>query len=180
MGAKRSSRSRKQSPKKRVITRPSDRQIRLIGQDGSQIGVVPVKEGLELARREGLDLVEVAPHLDPPTCKVLDWGRYQYKLTKKRHKSQKQTGSKKRKEIQIRPKIEQHDLDTKLRHARRFLTGGHKVLVSLIFRGRELRFIEQNSSVIQDFADALQDVAKIEREVKRESRNRVTVILSPK
>ena len=163
---------------KRIIDRPSERKIRLISEDGSQIGIVTEREGLSIAAEKGLDLVEIAPHVDPPTCKIMDWGRHQYQATKKRHKAQK--SSKKRKEIQLRPKTERHDLETKLRHARRFLEGGHKVLVSLIFRGRELRYVEENSGVLDQFAKELEEIAKVERASRRESRNRVTMILGPK
>ena len=152
----------------------------MIGNDGQQIGLITEREALQIAMEKGLDLVEIAPHLDPPTCKILDWGRQQYLSTKVRQKAHKGSGSKKRKEIQLRPKTEKHDLETKLRHARRFLTSGHKVIVSLIFRGRELRYLDENQSVLEDFTNQLSEVAKIEREVKREGRNRVTVILGPK
>jgi translation initiation factor IF-3 len=162
---------------KRIIDRPSDRQIRLIGDDGKQIGIVTEREGIQIAAEKGLDLVEIAPHLDPPTCKIMDWGREQYKSTKKEHRAKK--SSKKRKEIQLRPKTEKHDLETKLRHAKRFLEGGHKVLVSLIFRGRELRYIDDNAAVLDRFASELEGIAKVERSAKRESRNRVTMILGP-
>jgi translation initiation factor IF-3 len=163
---------------KRIIDRPSDRQIRLIGDDGQQVGVLTEREALLIAGEKGLDLVEIAPHLDPPTCKIMDWGRHQYQSTKKQHRAKK--SSKKRKEIQLRPKTEKHDLDTKLRHARRFLEAGHKVLVSLIFRGRELRYVDENTGVLDQFANELEGVAKVERSAKRESRNRVTMILGPK
>ena len=163
---------------KRIIERPSDRKIRLIDDEGKQVGVVTEREGLRIAAEKGLDLVEIAPHVDPPTCKIKDWGRAQYQATKKQHKAQK--SSKRRKEIQLRPKTEKHDLETKLRHARRFLEGGHKVLVSLIFRGRELRYVEENAGVLDDFASQLEEVAKVERSTRRESRNRVTIILGPK
>ena len=166
--------------RKRVIDRPTDKTIRLIGEDGQQIGLVTEREALQIATDKGLDLVEIAPHLDPPTCKIMDWGRQKYLATKVRQKAHKGSGSKKRKEIQLRPKTEKHDMETKLRHAKRFLTSGHKVIVSLIFRGRELRYIEDNQSILQEFTDQLTEVAKIEREVKREGRNRVTVILGPK
>jgi translation initiation factor IF-3 len=166
--------------RKRVIDKPSDRQIRLIGEDGSQVGIVSVREALGMAMERGLDLVEIAPHLDPPTCKILDWGRHQYQATKKRHKAQKGSGSKKRKEIQIRPKTDAHDVETKRKHAERFLTEGHKVMVSLIFRGRELNYIEQDMIVLNEFAKQLETLAKIEQPVKREGRNRVTMILAPK
>lgn len=163
---------------KRIVERPSDRQIRLIGEDGTQIGVVSEREAFQIAIEKGLNLVEIAPHLDPPTCKIMDWGRHQYQSTKKQHKAKKST--KRQKEIQLRPKTERHDLETKLRHARRFLEGGHKVLVSLIFRGRELRYIEEESTVLSQFAKELEGLAKVERVPRRESRNRVTLILGPK
>ena len=166
--------------RKRIIDKPSDREIRLIGDDGSQVGIVTVREALALAQEKSLDLVEIAPHLDPPTCKILDWGRHQYQVTKKRQKTQKGTGSKRRKEIQIRPKTERHDLETKLRHARRFLESGHKVVVSLVFRGRELRYIDEEQQTMGEFATAVEDIAKVEREAKREGRNRITLILAPK
>lgn len=142
------------------------------------MGVVTEREGLSIAAEKGLDLVEIAPHIDPPTCKIMDWGRAQYQATKKQHKALK--SSKRRKEIQLRPKTEKHDLETKLRHARRFLEGGHKVMVSLIFRGRELRYVEENAGVLDDFARQLEDVAKVERSTRRESRNRITLMLGPK
>jgi len=166
------------SQRKRIIERPSDRQIRLIDEEGKQIGIVSEREALRIASEKGLDLVEVAPHLDPPTCRIMDWGRYQYQITKKQHKAKK--SGKKRKEIQLRPKTERHDLETKLRHARRFLEAGHKVLVTLIFRGRELKYVEDNAHILDQFAKELEDVAKVEREPLRESKNRVSMILAPK
>lgn len=164
---------------KNIITKPSSKSIRLIGDKGEQLGILTVREGLDLATEKGLDLVEVAPHLDPPTCKLMDWGRYQYRINKKTGKKPNKS-SKKRKEIQLRPKIEKHDLETKFRHAKRFLETGHKVLVSLIFRGRELRYVDDNSVVIEEFVKNLEEFAKIERELKREGRNRITIILGPK
>jgi translation initiation factor IF-3 len=163
---------------KRIIDRPSDRQILLIAEDGSQLGVLTERDALRLAGEKGLDLVEIAPHLDPPTCKLMDWGRHQYQATKKRHKAQK--SGKKRKEIQLRPKVDRHDLETKLRHARRFLEGGHKVLVSLIFRGRELRYMEEDSTILKQVATELEAIAKVEQAARRESRNRMVMILCPK
>ena len=163
---------------KRIIDRPTDRPIRLIGEDGAQLGVMSERDAWRIASEGNLDLVEIAPHLDPPTCKLLDWGRHQYQTTKKKHKAQK--SAKKRKEIQLRPKIDKHDLETKLRHARRFIEGGHKVMVSLIFRGRELRYMEEESNRLSDFAKQLEEVAKVEQAARRESRNRLILILCPK
>ncbi len=179
MAAKKYAQSRS-GPKKRVLRKPSDQKIRLIDEKGEHIGIVTVREGLNQAQDKELDLVEVAPHLDPPTCKILDWGRFKYRSSKKQSGKSTKKSSKKRKEIQLRPKIERHDLETKLRHARRFLTSGHKVLVCLIFRGRELRFMNENSAILDQFVQELQEDAQIERPIKQESRNRITVILGPK
>jgi len=138
-------------------------QIRLIGSKGEQYGVVDVKEGLRRAQEEGLDLVEVAPTAQPPVCRILDFGKYLYALNKKEKESRKKHKVIEVKEIKLTSKIDDHDYQTKLNHARRFLEKGNKVKLSLWFRGREITHVDLGQKVIQRFTQDLVEYAEIER-----------------
>ena len=152
--------------------------MRLIGDDGEQIGIMEVAEALELSVERGLDLVEIAPTAEPPTCKLMDYGKFKYQQKKRVSKSKKTVH--RRKEIKLRPKIDAHDRETKLGHARKFIEKGHKVIVTMIFRGRELIYLDQGRDILMDFASTLEDVAKIEQAPVREGRNRINMVLTAK
>ena len=135
-------------------------------------------EALQLAEEKGLDLVEIAPQLDPPTCRLMDYGKYKYEQSKKTAK-QKKT-SHRRKEIKMRPKIGQHDFDVKIGRARGFLEKKHKVLVTMVFRGREAMHLDMGRDLLKKFAETLEDTAKVEQAPAREGRNRMNMILASK
>jgi translation initiation factor IF-3 len=138
------------------ITAP---QVRLVGLDGEQVGVVSIAEALEQAAAAGSDLVEIAPGAKPPVAKILDWGKYKYEQTKLNQKNRKNQRNQDIKQVRVGLKIGQHDLDVKIRHAREFLTTGHKVKVSLRFRGREVTHSELGRKVLDRFMAEVEDIA---------------------
>ena len=154
-------------------------QIRLIGSKGEQIGIVEVKEGVRRAREEGLDLVEVAPLAKPPVCRILDFGKYLYALAKKEKEARKKQKTILVKEIKLTSKIEEHDYQTKLNHARRFLERGDKVKLTLFFRGREITHVDLGQKVVDRFTGDLADCAAVERNDGLEGKI-IHVYLTPK
>lgn len=149
----------------------------LIGADGEQVGVVPIAEALRLAQEAELDLVEVAPQARPPVCKILDYGRFKYEQKKKQHRAK--TASSVLKELRVRPKIDSHDLDIKIRKAKEFLEAGHKVQVTCLFRGREMAYQNLGRDVLMKVVEALQEMARIERQPRVEGR-RMNLLLGKK
>lgn len=145
-------------------------QIRVIDDDGQMLGVYTVPEALRLAEERGLDLIEIAPNATPPTCKIMDFGKYKYEQKKKAHEARKNQTTIVIKELQLRPRTEQHDLDVKLRHARRFLEEGDKIKINLRFRGRELAHQELGRALLDKVVDALKDIALIETSPKMEGK----------
>ena len=141
------------------------------------IGVVLPKQGLELARRVGLDLVEISPNAEPPVCKVMDFGKYKYEIQKKAQEAKKKQKVVEIKEIKIRPNIAEGDYGVKLRNARKFIAEGNKVRVSLQFKGREITHNELGFAVIQKFKADMSDVAKVELEPKLEGKQIFLVII---
>jgi translation initiation factor IF-3 len=136
--------------------------IRVIGADGTQVGVMTVPQALQAAEEAGLDLVEVSPNAEPPVCKIVDYGKYRYQQTKKEKESKKAQHQVKVKEIKLKPNIDKHDLDVKLKHAREFILKGDKVRVTCTFRGRELMYTEKGQEVINYLCEQLADVASPE------------------
>ncbi len=132
---------------------------------------------LEMAQEKELDLVEMNPNSDPPLCKLMDFGKFKYDQSKNSKQVQK---VRKIKEVKLRPKTERHDLDVKLRRARNFLEEGHKVLVTMVFRGREQRHPDLGKEVLLRFFDELEELAKMEREPVQEARNRMAMVLAKK
>lgn len=153
--------------------------VRVIGEDGSQIGVMTVSDAMRMARDQELDLVEVAPTARPPVCRVMDYGRYQYEQSKRLRKARQKAHQAQLKEVKMSPKIEENDFQTKVRHAREFLEGRDKVKFSVRFRGREIMHMEFGEALLQRAIVALQDVAVVESPPRREGRL-LTLVVSPK
>jgi len=151
--------------------------VRLIGVNGEQLGVVPTAQAMELAREANLDPVEVAANERPPVCKILDFGKFRYQQSRKGTKTK--VHQQKLKEIRVRPKTGDHDVDTKTNQARKFLEHKDKVLVNVLFRGRELQHIEEGRRIIDNILEKLQDIAKVEKAPSMEGR-RMTAMLAPK
>ena len=151
----------------------------MISEDGEQLGVVTIEVALQKAEDAGLDLMEVAPDTNPPVCKILDHGKLKYEEKKKQQQSKKKQHVVKIKEIRLRPRIEDHDLMTKLNHGRKFLQDGAKLKVTLMFRGRELSRIDLGKIVMERVLEELADVAEVEKDIPLEGR-RMSMILNAK
>jgi translation initiation factor IF-3 len=152
--------------------------VRLISPSGEQLGVVPTREALRKAEEYGLDLVEVAPNANPPVCRIMDYGKYKYEQSKKEKEGKKRQHTIVVKEIRLRPKTDDHDLETKLRFARKFLEQRNKVKVTIIFRGREMVYQEFGRQLMERVKEALSDLAKPEGVIKMEGR-RMVMVLTP-
>ncbi len=164
----------------RVNDAISARQVRLIGPDGENHGVVDIDTALEVAREVGLDLVEISPHSDPPVCKVLDYGKYKYEQQKKAAAARKKQKVQEVKELKMRPTIDDHDYETKLKAARRFLENGDKVKFTIRFRGRELAHQELGLAVLQRAENDLAELAKVEARPRMEGRQMMMVLAPSK
>jgi translation initiation factor IF-3 len=154
-------------------------EIRVVGADGEMVGVLTVAEGIELADEFGLDLVEIAPNSDPPVCKVLDYGKYKYEEQKRRNEARKKQKTIEVKEIKMRPGIDTHDYETKMKAARKFLNNGDKVKVTIRFRGREMAHQELGMKVLDRVREGLEEMAKLEQFPKMEGRM-MTMVVAPK
>ncbi|MBN1842568.1 MAG: translation initiation factor IF-3 [Deltaproteobacteria bacterium] len=152
------------------------KEVRLISADGDQLGVVPVREALGIAEESGLDLVEVAPQVNPPVCRIMDYGRYKYQQSKKIQESRKRSSGYQIKEIKFRPMTGEHDFQVKLRKIKRFLENRDKVKVSIMFRGRELAYTERGSELLKRIADETSDFAGVEQEARREGRQMFMIL----
>ncbi len=152
--------------------------IRLIGKDGSQVGIVTSSEGLAMAQQDGLDLVEISPNAEPPVCKIIDYGKYQYQLSKKERESEKGQQQGKLKEIKVRPNIGDHDLLIKVKRGHGFVEKGNKLRVSCMFRGREMAHPERGRVLLDRIVEELEDVAQIESPPKMMGRN-MSMVLAP-
>ncbi len=152
--------------------------VRLIGADGEQIGVVPLFEALKKAEEAGLDLVEIAPNVSPPVCKIIDYGKYRYDQTKREKESKKSQHQIKVKEVKLKPNIDVNDLATKARQAKDFLVKGNKVKVTCTFRGREMVHPEIGEELVKDFCEQLNEFCDVEAPSKRMGRV-ITVVLAP-
>jgi len=153
--------------------------VRVIGADGSQLGILEVDQALRMAEEAGLDLVEVAPLARPPVVRIMDYGKFKFEQAKMARQAKKKQHVIHLKEVKFRPGIEEHDFATKTRHAREFLADGNKVKVTLMFRGRQIAHPELGRVVVNRVAQELADVAKIETEAKFEGKF-MTMILAPK
>jgi translation initiation factor IF-3 len=163
----------------RVNERIRIKEVRVITQDGTQLGILPIEQALQTAYEQHLDLVEVAPEARPPVCRIMDYGKYRYEQAKKAREAKKKQTIIELKEIKLRPKTEEHDFQFKARHAERFLKEGNKAKVTMMFRGREVIRMDRGKAVLDRFVEALKDVAVVEQAPKVEGRN-MTMILAPK
>jgi translation initiation factor IF-3 len=145
-------------------------QVRVIDEEGQMLGVMTPSEGMKLAEERGLDLIEVAPTATPPTCKIMDFGKWKYEQKKKAHEARKNQTTIVIKELQLRPRTEQHDLDVKMRHARRFLEEGFKTKLNMRFRGRELVHQEIGQRLLEKVVAGLKDIAMVEVPPKMEGK----------
>lgn len=153
--------------------------VRLVDVDGTQVGIVPIEEALALARSRGLDLVEVAPTARPIVCKVMDWGKYRYEQEKKAREARKKEHQIEVKEVKFRPGVADHDFQTKLNMARRFLEQGKHVKVTIMFRRREMRRPENGYEVLERVKRELADLVRVEREPGALEGRDLTMVLAP-
>ena len=153
-------------------------EVRLISEDGEQLGVVSIEVALEKAREVGLDLIEVGPNTKPPVCKILDYGKLKYEEKKKQQLSKKKQHVIHVKEIRVRPNIGQHDLVTKLKKGQKFLLNGDKLKITVMFRGREMHRMEDGITILKEVIEGLSDISKVDKQPSTEGR-RISVVLSP-
>jgi translation initiation factor IF-3 len=155
-----------------------DKEVRVIGSDGSQLGVMSAAQALEKAFEQNLDLVKIAPQAVPPVCKIIDYGKYRFEQTKREKEAKKNQRIVDIKEIRLSLNIDTHDFNTKVGHAIRFLKEGNKVKASIRFRGREMGHPEQGYTIMKSFADALSEIANVEKPAKLEGRNMLMFLAS--
>ena len=156
-----------------------DREVRLIGQDGEQLGIMSAREAQKIALEAELDLVKIAPTAKPPVCKIIDYGKYKYEQTRKEKEAKKKQKTVDVKEVRLSPNIDTNDLNTKVNNAKKFIQKGNKVKVTLRFRGREMAHVQQSKHILDDFAEMLADVAVIEKPAKQEGRS-MSMVLTEK
>lgn len=148
-----------------------DREVRVIGTDGEQLGVMSARDAQKLADEAELDLIKIAPKAKPPVCKIMDYGKFRYEQQKREKEAKKKQHVVETKEIRLSPNVEMNDLKTKANNARKFITKGDKVKVTLRFRGREMAHISSSAHVLDDFAKMLEDIAQVSKAAKLEGRN---------
>lgn len=154
------------------------REVRLIGDDGEQFGIIDRNEALQMAKDAGLDLVEVAATADPPVCRIMDYGKYRYEAQKKKQEAKKRQAVVEIKEIKLRPKTDEHDYQTKVKHIRRFIEEGARCKVTIFFRGREIVHKDRGQLVLDRVVEDLKDVAKVDQEPRAEGRT-LHMMLAP-
>lgn len=147
-----------------------DREIRLIGEDGEQLGIMSAREAMKIAQEAELDLVKIAPAAKPPVCKIIDYGKYKYEQARKEKEAKKKQKTVEVKEVRLSPNIDTNDLNTKINNAKKFISKGNKVKVTLRFRGREMAHVQQSKHILDEFAETLADVAVVEKPAKMEGR----------
>lgn len=156
-----------------------DREVRLVGEDGEQLGVMSSREALKLAQEAELDLVKIAPGAKPPVCKIIDYGKYRYEQARKEKEAKKKQKTVELKEIRLSPNIEANDLNTKINATRKFITKSNKVKITLRFRGREMAHMHKSRHILDDFAKELEDIAVVEKAPKFEGRS-ISMVLTEK
>ena len=154
-----------------------DREIRLIGEDGEQLGIMSARDAMKLAREANLDLVKIAPTAKPPVCKIIDYGKYRYEQARREKEARKKQKTIEVKEIRLSPNIDTNDLNTKVNQARKFVSGGNKVKVAVRFRGRELAHTAVGKTILEDFAQKLSDIGVIDKPAKLEGKSMVMFLV---
>ncbi len=150
-----------------------DKEVRLIGPDGEQIGIMSARDAMARATEVGLDLVKIAPNAKPPVCKIIDYGKYKYEMSRKEKEAKKKQKTIEIKEVRLSPNIDDNDMKTKANAARKFIAKGDRVKVTLRFRGREMAHMNASKHVLDDFAAYLEDVAVVDKQPKVEGRNMI-------
>ncbi len=157
----------------------TDKEVRLISNDGEQLGIVSAAQAQKLAAEKNLDLVKIAPQAKPPVCKIMDYGKYRFEQSKREKEAKKNQRVIEIKEIRLSPNIDVHDFDTKVGHARKFLAAGNKTKVSIRFRGREMTHTDLGLTIMAQFAEKCADIASVEKPAKLEGRQ-MLMFLAPK
>lgn len=153
-----------------------DKEVRVVSENGDQLGVMSARDAMKLAQEAELDLVKIAPKAQPPVCKIIDYGKYKYELTRREKEAKKKQKTVEVKEVRLSPNIDSNDLNTKINNAKKFIAKGNKVKVTLRFRGREMAHVQQSKHILDDFAAQLEDVASVEKPAKLEGRNMSMVL----
>ena len=153
--------------------------VRLIGSDGQQLGIMPTQEAMDKAIQEGLDLVEVAPNSDPPVCKIMDYGKYKYQTSKKQQEGKKKSKTLQLKEVRVRPHTDEHDLEFKIRNIKKFLEKKDKVKVTVLFKGREMAYMDAGVALLSRVSQDVAELGTVEQSPTREGW-RLTMVLVPK
>ena len=148
-----------------------DKEIRLIGENGEQLGIMSARDAMKMAKEAELDLVKIAPAAKPPVCKIIDYGKYRYEQARKEKEAKKKQKTIEIKEVRLSPNIDVNDLNTKVGAARKFIEKGNKVKVTLRFRGREMAHMQSSRHILDDFAEQMKDVASVDKPPKIEGRN---------
>ena len=156
-----------------------DREVRLIGENGEQLGIMSSRDAYKRAQEAELDLVKIAPGAKPPVCKIIDYGKYRYELARKEKEARKKQKTVELKEVRLSPNIDTNDLNTKMNAARKFISKGDKVKATLRFRGREMAHMHNSKYILDDFAEKLADIAVVEKAPKVEGRS-MTMFLTEK
>ena len=167
-------RSKPQGPKANERIKALD--VQVIGSEGKNLGVMQLKQAIQLAKDEGLDLIEISPNANPPVCKIMDMGKYKYDLQKKANQAKKKQKIVSLKEIKLRPGTEIHDYNFKIKNAKKFITKGDKVKFTVKFKGREMQHIELGKNLMNRIIEETKDIAKIESQPKFEGRQMVMII----
>jgi len=171
---------RKQSDDVRINERIRSSSVRLISAEGEQLGILSVRDAIQVAKDGGLDLVEVAPNSDPPVCRVMDYGKFRYQAAKKVQESRKKNRGGQMKEIKLRPHTEDHDLGFKIKNLRKFLDKKHRVKITVFFRGREMAYMNAGEKLLKRVAEEISEDGTVEQPPTREARNRMTMVIIPK
>ncbi|MBO5450895.1 MAG: translation initiation factor IF-3 [Lachnospiraceae bacterium] len=156
-----------------------DKEVRVVSEDGEQLGIMSAKEAQDLADEAGLDLVKIAPNAKPPVCKIVDYSKYKYEQARREKEAKKKQKTIEIKEIRLSPNIDTNDLNTKMNAAKKFITKGDKVKVTLRFRGREMAHMNSSKHILDDFAEGLAEIAVVEKPAKVEGRS-MTMVLAEK
>lgn len=156
-----------------------DKEVRVIGEDGEQLGIMSSRDALKLAEEAGVDLVKIAPTAKPPVCRIVDYGKFKYEQTRKEKEAKKKQKTVEIKEIRLSPNIDTNDLNTKINAARKFIGKGDRVKITLRFRGREMAHMNTSKHILDDFAEALSDIAVVDKAPKVEGRS-MTMFLAEK